>query len=68
MATAPGVSELEGAKIVEVAAIAEPFKWVIVFEHRGTDDGSGYLIVDASDVHFTGPDGDPDAWKALLDG
>lgn len=60
------IDRLRGAKIVHVQAIAEPFRWVLVFEHRGTDDDSGYLVVDASDVHFN--DGaDPDAWKALLD-
>lgn len=58
------VTDLEGARIVQVEAIAEPFKWAVVFEHRGTDAGSGYLIVDASDVHFN-DGGDPDAWKEL---
>jgi hypothetical protein len=64
-ATTEPMASLHGARIVHVEAIAEPFKWAIVFELRGTDDGSGYLIVDSSDVHFN-DGGDPDAWKERL--
>ncbi len=66
MPNAASVADLEGARIVHVEAIAEPFKWALVFEHRGTDDGSGYLIVDGCDVHFNDAGDDPDRWKELI--
>lgn len=53
---------LVGARIVHVEALPSRFRWVLVFEHRGTDDDSGYLIVDAFNVRFN-DGGDPDAWK-----
>ena len=37
---------------------------VVVFEHRGTDDDSGYLVVGQTHVHWASDYGDPDAWKA----
>jgi hypothetical protein len=59
-----GASGLEGARIVYVESLTEPFKWVLVFAHRGTDDDSGWMVVDGSDIHFN-DGGDPDVWKNL---
>ena len=56
---------LEGARIVHVEMHPEPSMWVLVFEHHGTDDDSGYMVVDGLDVRFN-DGGDPDAWKTEL--
>jgi hypothetical protein len=50
-----------GARI-EHAELRTDGLLVVVFEHRGTDDDAGYMIVPPSFVHFN-DGGDPDAWK-----
>lgn len=43
---------LEGARIEDVMH-REDGKVIVIFGFRGTDDGSGYLVVDADAIHLT---------------
>ena len=45
------LDELHGVR-VEHVELRNDGRVVLVFGHRGTDDGSGYLVVDQDDVHF----------------
>lgn len=48
---------LLGARIVAVKEHRNmPDTLVVEFEHRGTDDDSGYVLVDEAHVHFGSDD------------
>lgn len=49
-ATPSGLPELEGAQIQYVEQ-RDDGRIVLVYGYRGTDDGNGYLVVDAADIH-----------------
>lgn len=65
MSAASLADRLDGVRVIHVEALSEPLKWVVVFERRGTDEDSGYMIVEGDDVHFD-DGGDPDAWTKLV--
>jgi hypothetical protein len=55
------VDSVVGARIVHAEQRTDGLL-VLVFEHRGTDDDAGYLIVPSTFVSFN-DEGDPDGWK-----
>lgn len=51
MSDAANLPEIEGAQI-QYLERRDDGRIVLVFGYRGTDDGNGYLVVDAADIHL----------------